>query len=70
MALNNILTHPEDKGKPGYSEEGHRAGMRSILGQGHSAEGVASGMVNTYFHRQDVIRPGSLAIRRGHRRRL
>jgi hypothetical protein len=62
MAMNNTLTHPEDKGKPGYSEEGHKAGMRSILGQGHSADGVADGMVRTYFHRQDVIRPNTTAF--------
>jgi hypothetical protein len=62
MATNNILTHPETKGKPGYTEEGNAAGNRSILGQGHSADKVAEGMVNTYFHRQDVIRPGSLGF--------
>ena len=62
MATNNILTHPEDKGKPGYTEEGNKAGGRSILGQGHSPDGVASGMVHTYFHRQDVIRPGTVAF--------
>lgn len=62
MAANNILTHPEEAGKPGYSEEGHKAGMRSILGRGQGAENVASGMVGTYFHRQDVIRPGAMAF--------
>jgi len=62
MAMNNTLTHPETKGKPGYTDEGNKAGMRSILGQGHSADRVAEGMVNTYFHRQDVIRPGTLAF--------
>jgi hypothetical protein len=60
--MNNILTHPEEKGKPGYSEEGHQAGMRSILGRGMGAETLAFGMVNTYFHRQDVIRPHALAF--------
>lgn len=62
MAMNNTLTHPEDKGKPGYTEEGHKAGMRSILGQGSGPDRVAEGMVDTYFHRQDVIRPGALAF--------
>lgn len=62
MAANNILTHPEEKGKPGYSEEGHQAGMRSILSRGMPADGVAFGMVNTYFHRQDVIRPHALGF--------
>lgn len=62
MAMNNTLTHPEDKGKPGYTEEGHKAGMRSILAQGAGADRVAEGMVNTYFHRQDVIRPGAMAF--------
>jgi hypothetical protein len=62
MAMNNVLAHPEEKGKPGYSEEGHAAGMRSILSRGADAAGVALGMVNTYFHRQDVIRPHALAF--------
>jgi hypothetical protein len=62
MAANNILTHPEEAGKPGYSEEGHKAGMRSILGRGQSADNVAAGMVQTYFHRQDVIRPNTMAF--------
>jgi hypothetical protein len=62
MAMNNILTHGEESGKPGYSEEGSRAGMRSILGRGSSADTVAAGMVGTYFHRQDVIRPHTMAF--------
>ncbi|HYE99258.1 MAG TPA: hypothetical protein VEJ18_10125 [Planctomycetota bacterium] len=57
MALNGTLTHPETKGRPGYSEEGHAAGMRSILSSGTPADRVAAGMMATYFHRQDVIRP-------------
>ncbi|MHC4253876.1 MAG: CAP domain-containing protein, partial [Planctomycetota bacterium] len=57
MASNNTLQHHEEKGKPGYSPEGHKAGMRSILAVGSGPERVALGMVNTYFHRQDVIRP-------------
>jgi len=62
MAANNILTHPEEAGKPGYSKEGHEAGMRSILGRGQGPERVAAGMVGTYFHRQDVIRPNAMAF--------
>jgi hypothetical protein len=62
MAANNILTHPEEAGKPGYSEEGHKAGMRSILGRGRGADDVAAMMVQTYFHRQDVIRPNTMAF--------
>lgn len=62
MAANNTLTHPEDPGKPGYTKEGHEAGMRSILGRGQAADSVAAGMVQTYFHRQDVIRPQTLAF--------
>jgi hypothetical protein len=62
MALNKILTHPEDSGKPGYSAEGNAAGLRSILGMGTAAENLATVMVGTYFHRQDVIRPETLAF--------
>jgi len=57
-----VLAHPEDKGKSGYSEEGNAAGLRSILSQGSPAGHVALGMVNTYFHRQDVLRPNTVAF--------
>jgi len=62
MAANGTLCHPEDKGKPGYSAEGNAAGMRSILGQGTPAPALAIRMVQTYFHRQDVIRPGTVGF--------
>ncbi|MHC5053568.1 MAG: CAP domain-containing protein [Planctomycetota bacterium] len=62
MAKNGKLQHHEDKGKPGYTPEGHKAGMRSILAMGRGAPGVALGMVNTYFHRQDVIRPQAVGF--------
>lgn len=60
MAMNNTLTHQETKGRPGYSEEGHAAGLPSILSRGTPADRVAAGMV--YFHRQDVIRPDTLGF--------
>jgi|SRR5579862_742564 len=62
MEMNKTLTHPEDKGKPGYTDEGNKAGLRSILGQGSPPDRIAEVMVGTYFHRQDVIRPGTLAF--------
>ena len=62
MSLNKTLAHPEDEGKPGFSAEGHQAGMRSILSMGTSSERVAWMMVQTYFHRQDVIRPETTAF--------
>lgn len=70
MARNNTLTHPEDSGKPGYTKEGHEAGMRSILSQGTPAARVAEMMVETYFHRQDVIRPETLAFGVGYEGRF
>jgi hypothetical protein len=57
MSTNDQLTHPEDKGKSGYTPEGHAAGMRSIISMGTPAESIASMMVTTFYHRQDVIRP-------------
>ncbi len=60
MSANDTLTHPEDKGKPGYTPEGHEAGQRSILSMGTPADKVAFGMGVTYFHRIDVIRPDTL----------
>jgi hypothetical protein len=62
MNANGTLTHPEDKGKPGFSEEGHQAGLRSILSMGTPAPRVAAMMVGTYFHRIDVIRPDTMAF--------
>jgi len=62
MRLQDKLAHPEDSGKPGYTREGHEAGMRSILSQGTPPERIAAMMVQTYFHREDVIRPGTLAF--------
>lgn len=62
MAANNKLTHPEEQGKPGYSKEGNDAGKRSILSAGMSPGQIAANMVQTYFHRIDVIRPDALAF--------
>lgn len=61
-AMNNVLTHPENPGQAGYTKEGNDAGMRSILSRGTPSEHVAAGMVGTYFHRQDVIRPETTAF--------
>lgn len=57
MAGTGKLAHPEDKGTPGYTPEGHAAGMRSILSQGTAPDQIAARMVETFYHRQDVIRP-------------
>jgi len=59
MKGQNNLAHEEDKAKPGYSPEGHEAGMNSILGQGTPPERLGTQMVATFYHRQDVIRPGT-----------
>jgi hypothetical protein len=62
MNLNHKISHPEEASKPGYSPEGHAAGLRSILSYSTPAEQIAAMMVATYFHRQDVIRPNTLAF--------
>lgn len=62
MHANQKLTHPQQQGNPGYSPEGHAAGMRSILSMGTPAERIGTMMVTTYFHRQDVIRPDTSAF--------
>lgn len=62
MVANGTLQHEETKGKPGYTPEGAASGPRSILSMGTPAEAVAFRMVQTYFHRQDVVRPGTLAF--------
>lgn len=56
MAVNKQLSHPEKKGSPGYSPEGHAAGMRSILNMGRDPAQVAAGFMDTLYHRFDVIR--------------
>ena len=61
-SMNNTLTHPENPISAGFTKEGNEAGMRSILSSGSPAEHVAAGMVQTYFHRQDVIRPEAMAF--------
>lgn len=62
MRLNGKLGHPEESGRPGFSPEGHNSGMRSILSYGTAPAHIAAGMVSTYFHRQDVIRPETRAF--------
>jgi hypothetical protein len=62
MAANGTLVHEEAKGKPGYTPEGAASGPRSILSMGTPADAVAIRMVQTYFHRQDVVRPNTLAF--------
>jgi len=62
MAQNKSLQHPEEPDKPGYSREGNSAGMRSILSMGTPPPRIAAMMVQTYFHRQDVIRPETTAF--------
>jgi hypothetical protein len=56
------LAHPEEPGNPNYSEDGNAAGMSSILGMGHAPESIAAGMIMTFYHRQDVVRPQTLAF--------
>jgi hypothetical protein len=62
MKLNKKVQHEEEKGKSGFSQEGHEAGLRSILSSGKEPQKVAEGMVNTYFHRVDVVRPNTNAF--------
>ncbi|MBA2482273.1 MAG: hypothetical protein H0V44_16545 [Planctomycetes bacterium] len=57
MVGTGTLAHPEQAGSPNYSADGHDAGMNSILSMGNPAPGVAAGMVATFYHRQDVVRP-------------
>jgi len=62
MLTNNQLTHPEDANKPGYTKEGNDAGMRSILGMRQVPDDMAQGMVQTLYHRFDVIRANTLGF--------
>src|ERR1043166_421615 len=61
-AMNGALTHPETPGAPGYTSEGNAAGMRRVLRRGAPAEHGAAGIVQTYFPRQDVLRPETRAF--------
>lgn len=52
------LTHPEDKGNPKYTEEGHKAGMASDLSQGPpTAKQALLGLLDSFFHRIPLIAP-------------
>jgi hypothetical protein len=62
MVGTTVLAHPEDAGKPGYTAEGHEAGMNSILSKGTAAELVPDNMIATFYHRIDCVRPGSLGF--------
>ncbi len=62
MVGTGVLAHPEEQSRPGYSADGHEAGMSSILSQGTAAGNVAEMMVATFYHRQDVVRPDTLAF--------
>jgi hypothetical protein len=62
MALNKVLTHPEDKDKPGWTTEGNEAGMSSILSEGTAAERIATALWCTVYHRIDVVRPFPRAL--------
>lgn len=50
-AKNGGLSHDEDPGRPGYSAEGHDAGMKSCLGHGEDAASATYDMLQTLWHR-------------------
>ncbi len=66
MVGTGVLAHPEDASRPGYSADGHEAGMASILSQGSGPGDIAERMVATFYHRQDVVRPDTLAFGMGY----
>lgn len=52
------LQHPEDKGHPKYSDEGHRAGMGSCLGRGsRDPQSAIMGQLTCFLHRIPLILP-------------
>jgi hypothetical protein len=58
MDKNGRFSHPEQPGTPGYTQEGHNAGMASVLGTGVGS--LIDGMtmqILTAFHRQQVLDP-------------
>lgn len=62
MVGTTVLAHPEDPGKPGYTPEGHEAGMNSILSKGVPPENVPDNMIATFYHRIDCVRPRTLGF--------
>lgn len=62
MCATGKLSHDQDKNHKNYSPDGAAAGIRGILSMGAGAAEVASNMTQTYFHRQDVIRPNTMAF--------
>ncbi|MFH1709356.1 MAG: hypothetical protein ABIF71_15770 [Planctomycetota bacterium] len=65
MQANSTLRHDEDKNAPGFTAEGNKAGLRSILSQGTPPPDIAYNMVQTYLHRLDVLRPDTTAFGAG-----
>jgi hypothetical protein len=54
MQQNNQLTHSEEMGKPGYTDEGATAGARSVLAFGEHTPRVWESAV---YHRMNVLHP-------------
>ena len=69
-AINNYFGHPEDKSKPGYTPEGHNAGMASIIHMGMTPEGAVGGFLATFLHRIDLIWPDTNAYGAGSEGRI
>ncbi len=56
-ALNGVLQHEEEPGKPGYTQGGARAGMASIGSANGSVPGAIDGFLTTLLHRMPLIDP-------------
>jgi hypothetical protein len=67
MELNGF-EHEEEEGKPGYSPEGARAGLRSCLSQMNPWTSVVM-FYATFYHRLPLIDPATRAIGIGHSKR-
>jgi hypothetical protein len=55
MQLNDEQTHEEDPGRPGYTEEGARAGMSSSLGGSEDLADMADRICRQFFHRFSAL---------------
>lgn len=58
MVQNNLMTHYEEEGKPGYTEKGADAGVKSNIARGtYSLESALELWVNSLYHRLPIMEP-------------
>jgi hypothetical protein len=58
MDRNGKQQHEEDAGSIGFTQDGHNAGMSSVLSFDGNPESDAQGCIDSFYHRMPLLRPG------------